>query len=141
MFRDNRSKILNFFERRMKEFFGKKYDVSYVANGGYTTSEISLNRVHAENVKVVLLSLVFASTLVLCILFFGHLKLEFGKGPLIAARYYFRLKYYQARGEMRYDETIYHYPHVIILILEVLLASIHPSPWLTGNFMEIFRIK
>ena len=66
MFRHNSSKI---FEEELNVFLEKKYDVSYVANGGYTTSEISLNRVNAENVKVVLLSLVFASTLVLCILF------------------------------------------------------------------------
>lgn len=47
-------------------------------------------------------------------------------------------KYYQARGEIRYDARLYHYPHILPIIIEIIFASIHPSPLWMGKIKTRF---
>lgn len=49
------------------------------------------------------------------------------------------MKYYQARSEIPFTAKIYSYPHCLYLLLEILLASIHPSPFLVNIYFENFN--
>ena len=107
--------------------------MGFIENGGYTTSTISLTRSESNVIKIILLGLVQGTTMLLCkiIMVKFYIKINW-KVPMIIIRYHLRLKYYKARGEAPINSTIFHSPHALPMYIEILVASIHPSPLLIG---------